>query len=68
MKSKTGAKANAAAAKAAKARAPVKKAVSRSMRKLLAKNDRKRKNREARLAKVNPVVEVAEPTPVQEAA
>lgn len=48
--SKTGAKANAAAAKAGKARAPAPKRVDRSMRKLLAKNERKRKNREARLA------------------
>lgn len=41
MISKTGAKANAAAAKATKARAPALKKVNRSMRKLLAKNERK---------------------------
>lgn len=62
MKSKTGAKANAAAAKATKARAPVVKRVSRSMRKLLAKNERKAKNRKARLATL------AAPTETQEAA
>lgn len=49
--SKTGAKASAAAAKAAKARAPAPKRIDRGMRKLLAKNERKRKNREARKAK-----------------
>lgn len=51
MASKTGAKATAASVKAAKAHAPVVKKLSRSMRKLLAKNDRKRKNREAWQAK-----------------
>lgn len=50
--SKTGAKANAAAAKAATSRVAAPKKVSKSMRKLLTKNDRKRKNREARLAKL----------------
>ncbi len=39
-KSKTGAKANAAASKVAKAHKPVVRTVSKSMRKLLAKNDR----------------------------
>jgi len=50
--SKTGARANAASALAVKARAPVKKVISRSMRKLLAKNARKAKNRAERLAKL----------------
>lgn len=59
MKSKTGAKATAALAKATKARAPVVKKMSRSMRKLLAKNERKRKNRVARIAKSQPVMEAA---------
>ena len=50
--SKTGAKATAAAALAKKSRAPVVKKVSRSMRKLLAKNARKAKNRAERQAKL----------------
>ena len=52
--SKTGAKATAAAALAKKSRAPVVKKVSRSMRKLLAKNARKAKNRAERQAKALP--------------
>lgn len=51
MKSKTGAKAVAAAAKVTKALVAVPKKQDRSMRKLLAKNARKRNNREARQAK-----------------
>lgn len=48
MGSKTGAKVNGAPT----VRTPAKKVIDRGMRKLLAKNERKRKNREARQAKV----------------
>ncbi len=52
--SKTGNKANAAVAKAATSRVAAPKKVSRSMRKLLTKNARKAKNREARMATATP--------------
>lgn len=65
-KSKTGAKATAAAAAAKKAHGPVAKAVDRNRRKLLEKNSRKAKARALRQGKPNKMVQKAVLRPLGE--